>query len=66
MKNDPEMVLAELRKMVAEEMFLLGQELEDSLDGKQQQRLTSLATSLDEATDLLSLHRKSQHIIEPG
>lgn len=39
---------------------LLGQELEDSIDGKQQHRLAELATRLDEATDLLSLHRRSK------
>lgn len=55
--GDPATVTETLRSMVAEEMFLLGQELNDSLDSDQQARLTELTASLDEVCDLMASHR---------
>jgi len=46
--------------MVTEEMFLLGQELNDSLDAGQQDRLAQLTTSLDEVCDLMASHRRTR------
>jgi hypothetical protein len=46
-----------LRQLLAEEMHLLGQELEDSLTAVQAHRLDSLSAVLDEATELLNQHR---------
>lgn len=57
METDPDSIVAQLRQLVAEEMHLLGQELEDSLDSAESDRLAQLCASLDEATELLTEHR---------
>lgn len=54
---DPTLTLADLRQLVAEEMHLLGLELEDAIDGSQIDRLEQLTQVLNEACDLLSRHR---------
>ncbi len=52
-----EPVIAGLRRMIAEEMHLLIQELEDSLETGQVDRLDVLTKALDEAAELLKQHR---------
>jgi len=54
MEVDTETVLEGLRRLIAEEMHLVGQELEDSLDPHQSQRLAQLIETLDRAADLLA------------
>ncbi len=54
---ETEPVIAGLRRMIAEEMHLLIQELEDSLEAGQVDRLDHLAKALDEAVELLRQHR---------
>lgn len=49
----------QIRQLVSEEMFLLGQELDDALDARQQHRLSELADTLDEVGDLLTAHRRA-------
>lgn len=56
-RRSNESLVAELRGLVAEEMFLLGQELDDTLNGEERRRLTELTKLLDEADTLLELHR---------
>jgi len=58
--DDPGQVAETLRRMVTEEMFLLGQELNDSLDAGQQDRLDQLTASLDEVCDLMASHRRTR------
>ncbi len=53
-------LLAELRALIAEEMYLLGQELDDSLEAEERRRLTELAEVLNEAAVLLAEHRAVQ------
>ncbi len=60
MSDEPVPVVETVRRMIAEEMFLLGRELEDSLDTGQQARLEELAASLDELCELLSSHRRTR------
>lgn len=57
MSVETETVITGLRDLVAEEMHLLGQELEDSLDRGQFERLQRLRGVLDEASELLNSHR---------
>ncbi len=52
-----EPVIAGLRRMIAEEMHLLIQELEDSLETGQVDRLDVLTKALDESAELLKQHR---------
>lgn len=49
----------QIRQLVSEEMFLLGQELDDALDARQQHRLSELTDTLDEVGDLLTAHRRA-------
>lgn len=60
--DDPGQVAANLRRMVAEEMFLLGQELEDALDAGQQDRLDELTATLDEICELMTSHRRTRRL----
>jgi hypothetical protein len=55
-----EALLDDLRRLVDEEMHLLGQELEDSLAAGDSGRLTQIAGVLDEAVELLVKHRKAR------
>ena len=56
-KGDPWQVVQALRELVAEEMHLLGLEVESALDGAQLNRREELTEALDEANRLLSRHR---------
>ncbi len=58
--GDDREVIAALRRLVAEEMFLLGQELEDSLDASQRTRLAELSASLDDVCELMASHRSTR------
>ncbi len=57
MTTSTDAVLEGLQNLVAEEMHLLGQELEDSLDKGQYDRLQQLCHALDDAAELLTKHR---------
>lgn len=57
MRNPNEKLLPELRALIAEEMFLLGQELDDSLGGQERRRLSELSSLLDQASEMLAQHR---------
>ncbi len=58
--DDHRQVIGALRRLVAEEMFLLGQELEDSLDANQRTRLDELSVSLDDICELMASHRRTR------
>lgn len=60
MGNRNQAIVQELRELVSEEMYLLGQELDDSLDATQRQRLTELSALLDSAAELLDEHRAAR------
>lgn len=60
MGTDAEAIVDGLRRMIAEEMHLLGQELEDSLTATESDRLDELAAELDRATELLVEHRATR------
>lgn len=60
MEVDTDTVLAGLRQLMAEEMYLLGQELEDSLDGRSSQRLEQVCDTLDQALELLAQHQAAR------
>jgi len=53
-------VMEGLRQLIAEEMYLLGRELEDSLDGGQPARLEHLIETLDAAAELLARHQAAR------
>jgi hypothetical protein len=57
---ETEPILAGLRRMIAEEMHLLSQELDDSLDGSQAARLDHLSRALDEVADMMNQHRAAR------
>ncbi|MCP5034653.1 MAG: hypothetical protein GY939_22850 [Actinomycetia bacterium] len=57
---ETEPVLAGLRRMIAEEMHLLIQELEDSLEAGQVDRLDHLTKALEEAAELLRQHQAAR------
>ncbi len=65
METDIETIITGLRRLVAEEMHLLGQELEDSLDGQQSTRLDDLGEALDRTAELLAEHRAARPIDRP-
>jgi hypothetical protein len=52
-----ENLLSDLQDLIAEEMYLIGQELEDSLELTERRRLTELSDVLDRACRLLTDHR---------
>ncbi|MEL7156530.1 MAG: hypothetical protein AAFN30_08020 [Actinomycetota bacterium] len=54
---DPEQTLTAVRLLVAEEMHLLGLELEDALGGRQVLRLEQLTETLDEVRELVNRQR---------
>ncbi len=60
MSNDSRAVIDSLHRMVAEEMFLLGQELDDSINAAQQARLADLTATLDEVCELMASHRQTR------
>ena len=60
MEVDTDTILAGLRRLMAEEMFLLGRELEDSLDGSSSHRLEEVCDTLDQALELLAQHQAAR------
>lgn len=60
MTSPNETVITELQLLIAEEMHLLAQELEDSLDAGQSHRLGQLSSTLDNASALLTEHRATR------
>ncbi len=55
--NSNQELLAQLQGLIAEEMFLLGQGLDDSLSGDERRRLAELSDLLDRAAEMLDQHR---------
>ncbi len=55
--SDADQIVNQLHRLIAEEMHLLAQQLEDSLDGAQSDRLDELTETLDSASELLECHR---------
>ncbi len=55
--NRAESLLSDLRELIAEEMYLLGRELDDSLESGERHRLTELSDLLDQSCKLLTEHR---------
>ncbi len=53
-------LIQQLNELISEEMYLLGQELNDSLVATERSRLRELSTLLDEASDLLAKHRAAR------
>ncbi|MGH1491470.1 MAG: hypothetical protein ACRBK7_19075 [Acidimicrobiales bacterium] len=60
MANGDQAIVRQLREWVSEEMYLLGQELDDSLDGSERKRLTELSALLDSAAESLVEHRAAR------
>ncbi len=60
MQTEVRELLAQLRALVAEEMYLIGQELDDSLDATERRRLTELTEVLNDAATMLAEHRTVQ------
>lgn len=61
MDDRNETLIPDLRALIAEEMFLLGQELDDSLTPEERRRLSELSVLLDEAVELLNGHRAARN-----
>lgn len=57
MTDNNEQLIAELSELIAEEMHLIGLELDDNLKPGDRTRLAELSALLDRASELLARHR---------
>ncbi len=64
--DDDRQWLERLRQLVAEELHLLGRELNDSLAPGRARRLSQLTETLDEAERLLVKHRQAHPPRQPN
>lgn len=57
METTPDSILIEVTRLLAEEAHLIGQELQDSLNKSEMDRLSFLSSKLDELDELLQRRR---------